>query len=229
MDRIQGVTVAPGNQFTEGNPATATPATIVSAEWLNGVQEELIGVILAAGLTPDTATLTQVRDALNALYAPKDVTDTRLDALETTATSHETRVDALESITQRLNGAFEYGASGIGVAENSWTTIREVTVPAAPEGSTFMSEISAFFDGDASAGAVIGLCRVRTNSGESSRASFPTFPHANGTSFSVGSSITGLTFFNGSTAITVTLEVLVRNGTLSNVAGGITVRRLTGS
>ncbi len=231
MDRIQGVTVAPGNQFTEGNPATATPATIVSAEWLNGVQEELIGVIDAASIVPSSADNGQVLDALNALYAPKVGTDSRLDTLEATATDHETRIDSLESITKRLEGALEGGASGLTVAENVWTTIREVTVPAAPAGSTFISEVNACFDGSASSGSVIGLCRVFSSAGglEQTKSSFSTFSHADGTTFSVGDSMAGLTIVNGSTAKTVTLQVLVRNGTLSNVAGGITIRRLTGA
>lgn len=53
--------------FTEGNPQTATPATVVSADWLNTVQEELIGVVVAAGLTPDKDDRTQVLQALNAI------------------------------------------------------------------------------------------------------------------------------------------------------------------
>lgn len=35
--------------FTGGNPATSTPATEISADWLNMVQEELAGVALADG------------------------------------------------------------------------------------------------------------------------------------------------------------------------------------
>jgi microcystin-dependent protein len=55
--------------FTEGNPATATPATVVTADWLNAVQEELIGVITAAGLTPSKTNLTQLRQAIEILGA----------------------------------------------------------------------------------------------------------------------------------------------------------------
>lgn len=50
--------------FTKGNPSTSTPATIVSQDWLNAVQEELVGVVVAAGLTPTKGTNTQLLAAL---------------------------------------------------------------------------------------------------------------------------------------------------------------------
>lgn len=39
--------------FTNGDPGVPTPATTVTAEWLNRVQEEICGVIEDAGLTLD--------------------------------------------------------------------------------------------------------------------------------------------------------------------------------
>ena len=39
-----------GGYFTDGNPQTATPATVVSSNWLNAVQDEIVNVILAAGI-----------------------------------------------------------------------------------------------------------------------------------------------------------------------------------
>jgi len=52
--------------FTEGNPTAGTPATNVRGSWLNMVQEELMAVVVAGGLTPSKTTYTQVRDAINA-------------------------------------------------------------------------------------------------------------------------------------------------------------------
>ena len=52
--------------FTEGDPQTSTPATVVSSDWLNMVQEEIVNVILAAGLTPSKTTYTQLRDSISA-------------------------------------------------------------------------------------------------------------------------------------------------------------------
>ncbi|MFM0002749.1 hypothetical protein PQR57_17145 [Paraburkholderia dipogonis] len=50
--------------FTEGNPATGTPATLERASWFNMVQEELRAIVVAGGLTPSKTTYTQVRDAI---------------------------------------------------------------------------------------------------------------------------------------------------------------------
>lgn len=54
--------------FTEGNPATGTPATNVRGSWLNMIQEELRAIVVAAGLTPSKTVYTQVRDAIASMY-----------------------------------------------------------------------------------------------------------------------------------------------------------------
>jgi hypothetical protein len=53
--------------FTEGNPGV-TPATLVRADFLNMVQEELRAVVVAAALTPSKTTFNQVLTALNTLF-----------------------------------------------------------------------------------------------------------------------------------------------------------------
>ncbi|BCF88661.1 hypothetical protein [Paraburkholderia largidicola] len=50
--------------FTEGNPATGTPATNVRGSWLNMIQEELRAVVVAAGLTPSKTTYNQLLAAI---------------------------------------------------------------------------------------------------------------------------------------------------------------------
>lgn len=51
MHRIDGPgATSPGNQFTEGDPVSAVPATVVTADWLNAVQEEISGVIEGASI-----------------------------------------------------------------------------------------------------------------------------------------------------------------------------------
>lgn len=53
--------------FTKGDPGNAIPATVVSDDWLNMVQEELANVVLAAGLTLSKTTYDQVLTAIRAL------------------------------------------------------------------------------------------------------------------------------------------------------------------
>lgn len=52
------------NKFTEGNPALSVPATVVSDEWLNSVQAELVEVIEENGITLDKGDETQLNQAM---------------------------------------------------------------------------------------------------------------------------------------------------------------------
>ena len=77
MDRIQTSTKAvdkfgagkPG--FTDGNPATGTPATQMTEVFFDNVQEELCAVIESAGITLNPADRGQLKKAIltNALDA----------------------------------------------------------------------------------------------------------------------------------------------------------------
>jgi len=67
MDR----TTAPGhlnNLFVEGSPFEDVPAAVVSSAWLNGVQEELVGLIESAGIVPNSAATNQVLAAFQTLF-----------------------------------------------------------------------------------------------------------------------------------------------------------------
>lgn len=73
MERINGSSVSPDlfgagkDGFKDGNKALGISATVVNAEFMNGVQEEIVNVIESAGLIPSAGTLTQMRDAIKAL------------------------------------------------------------------------------------------------------------------------------------------------------------------
>jgi microcystin-dependent protein len=54
--------------FSGGNPGAGQPASVPGYEWFNGVQEELIGLILRGGLTASDADLAQVRKSLDRLF-----------------------------------------------------------------------------------------------------------------------------------------------------------------
>ncbi|PAJ77306.1 hypothetical protein CJO71_30130 [Burkholderia ubonensis] len=56
--------------FTEGNPATGTPATIVRGSWMNMIQEELCSILAAAGIVRSKTTYNQVNAALKSMYSP---------------------------------------------------------------------------------------------------------------------------------------------------------------
>lgn len=63
MFRIDGPGATEDNKFTEGDPASGTRATFVTAEWLNSVQEEIAAAIEEDGLVlekADSALLSRV-------------------------------------------------------------------------------------------------------------------------------------------------------------------------
>ena len=53
---------------TDGNPATNTPATIFPAYAFNAIQAELLGIIAAAGITPDRTKTNQITAALQVMF-----------------------------------------------------------------------------------------------------------------------------------------------------------------
>lgn len=65
MDRTEGAGHVNG-LFVAEDPAINRPPTEITAEWLNGVQEELIAAIEGGGLTPDAGDTTQLHQAIQA-------------------------------------------------------------------------------------------------------------------------------------------------------------------
>lgn len=51
MHRIDSAGATVGGMWTEGNPSTGVPATEISADWMNAVQEEIVSVLAAADIS----------------------------------------------------------------------------------------------------------------------------------------------------------------------------------
>ncbi|WP_313079070.1 gp53-like domain-containing protein [Atlantibacter sp.] len=60
------------NGFTRGNPQTGTPATDLDDDYFDMLQEELAGIIEAAGMALDKSKHDQLRDALPLFLGLKD-------------------------------------------------------------------------------------------------------------------------------------------------------------
>jgi hypothetical protein len=54
-------------EFTSGNPATSTPATVLPGYQMNAIVEEIINVISGAGLTPSNSNNAQLLQALTGM------------------------------------------------------------------------------------------------------------------------------------------------------------------
>ena len=69
MKRIDSIGATSDRKFTNGDPVTSVPATRVSADWLNTVQEEIASVVEAAGFELDQSgqDTTQLLEAIRSL------------------------------------------------------------------------------------------------------------------------------------------------------------------
>ena len=67
MHRIDGPGATVDNRFTEGDPVGGIQATVVTDDFLNDVQEELMSVLTAAGVAPVKGTQNQVLQAVSKL------------------------------------------------------------------------------------------------------------------------------------------------------------------
>jgi hypothetical protein len=115
--------------WTEGNPASGTPATLERASWFNMIQEELCSLLAAAGITRSKTTYNQVNAALQKMYAPVIGTVRNLKGLVTAANSSQTftaeeivvgaalggQKYVLASFSKVINLAAAVGAGGMDV------------------------------------------------------------------------------------------------------------------
>lgn len=85
MQRISGPT-APNRRFVAEDPLASQPGTIITAEWLNSVQEELANLLEKAGVPLDASNTSQLHELLNgrqaALAAPADLRPATGDTIE---------------------------------------------------------------------------------------------------------------------------------------------------
>lgn len=80
MHRIDAPGATVGKLFTEGNPALSIPATEVSDDWLNDIQEELANFIESQGIALIKGNQIQLTAALNLLLGAGGV-NIKLDPL----------------------------------------------------------------------------------------------------------------------------------------------------
>jgi len=71
MDRTNAAGSTADHKFTEGNKAGGVPATVVSAEWLNNVQEEICNLIELNGVALDPNDQTQLFTLIASLLSAK--------------------------------------------------------------------------------------------------------------------------------------------------------------
>ncbi|WP_288935496.1 hypothetical protein [uncultured Sphingomonas sp.] len=122
MFRVDGPTAAPAlpapsavsgtpGYFTGGDPSVPTPPTDVPVDWLNMIQEELVAIVLAAGLPLAKTNRAQVLTAIQSLIASGGVTfASDADAIAGTSTAeavspHSAAALVADRITTLIGGA----------------------------------------------------------------------------------------------------------------------------
>lgn len=76
------------NQYTEGNPSLGVPATVVGAEEMNNLQNELAEIVEAADITLDGLVFTQVLQAIRILMQ-RGGTEYKIDILNNQASAQD--------------------------------------------------------------------------------------------------------------------------------------------
>lgn len=97
MERIN----TPDERFHDGDPFNGVEGTLVTADWLNTVQEEIAAVIEQAGLTLDPVATNQLYQAINILLVSFAYSRAQSDAryLQTVATATTEQVGTVELAT----------------------------------------------------------------------------------------------------------------------------------
>lgn len=69
MHKIDGPGATVDNEFTDGDPVRGIQATLVTDDWLNDVQGEIISVLEDQSITPVKGTRNQLLTAIKAIFA----------------------------------------------------------------------------------------------------------------------------------------------------------------
>lgn len=123
MHRIDGEGATNDSRFTSGNPQAGIPATVITPEWLNSIQEELVSVIGAENL--DKNQTNQLLQAIQAMTAKQDVGKLSLRIVDP-SNLPALAPNEIVPMGQLLNRSdypelWEYiQASGAMVADNVW-------------------------------------------------------------------------------------------------------------
>lgn len=107
---------------TKGNPSTGTPASKGGVFWHYQIGEELRAILVAAGVTPSAADLSQLLQALNILYAPTSMvrlnggngygsTNTKIRRFLTVVTNQGSDITYTDSAT--LGASFTINKAGV--------------------------------------------------------------------------------------------------------------------
>ncbi|MFL1387471.1 hypothetical protein ACI77F_07340 [Pseudomonas tritici] len=106
MHRIDGPGATVDNKFTEGDPVGGIQATVVTDDWLNDVQEEVMSVLSAGGVTPVKGTQDQLLQSLYKLLQVQKATAFTTAGTATTLTLKPSPEISAYAVPLRFNVKF---------------------------------------------------------------------------------------------------------------------------
>lgn len=134
--------------FSEGNPGAGTPATRVTSDFLNMLQEELRGVVVAGGLTPSKTDRTQLLAAIQALVKTlalgfnqtwQNLVASRAVATTYTNTTGRPIQVACGGVTSGASGGYSIQVNGVVVTQVSTVAGSSFSLQAiVPPGATYI-------------------------------------------------------------------------------------------
>lgn len=80
MHRIDGPGATIDNKFTEGDPVGGGQATVVTADWLTEMQEEVVSVLSDQSIAPVKGVQNQLLTAIRSIFTSKKATQPQVDA-----------------------------------------------------------------------------------------------------------------------------------------------------
>lgn len=135
MHRIDGAGATVDNKFTEGDPAGGVQATVVTDDWLNDVQENLMAVLAAAGVPPTKGRANDLLDAVKGRLI-------NVQKFSTAGTYTYTPTPGTASVVPEVQGA---GGAGGGSQATSGTTVS--VCPGGNAGAYGKSRLTTGFSG----------------------------------------------------------------------------------
>lgn len=112
MHRIDGPGATVDNKFTDGDPVGGVQATLVTDDWLNDMQEELMSMLAAGGITPAKGVQDQVLRSMRKINTGI-IGQSRNLACSVTSASATAAFTADELVVQSGLGGLRYCISGV--------------------------------------------------------------------------------------------------------------------
>ncbi len=149
-----------GNLFDEGDPLVPRQPTQIDKHWLNAIQEELVTIVLDAGISLVKGTNTQVLAALRSLFVRTGNFNQTIDGLKTfakvlAATKGITSIDP-NTGNASLDTALYLNTSASSVASHLWLEPKSTLPAAGLMGRVFMKTDGKLYVDNGSAWVVVG-------------------------------------------------------------------------